>query len=355
MDNFEQKLKKAQEIGMTPDEKGIMRYRLSKVIDASMPRTVSRPAPAVSPYREIPALRPVPSPFAFSFFAKGLAALLIVTLLGGGSLAYAAEGALPGDTLYTMKVSVNEPARAVVVARTKETKASWHVTLIKRRVGEATKLSETGAMTEEKSVILQELITKEADDLQITFTELRSEGKNEVVLATAAELTAVLPEMPTVTAVVDEAAPTPMMTAKMLPINATTEDMSTTLDQTSNSGMETTESPTAAEPRVFDADLENVLLRTKMIVDSEARKAADETAAPALEEQSSMETTPIETTKAIPAGEKPGTQKAVPVSAIPTEGSVQKTETRSSLEQTEAEKEAPSQTSAVGATQSATR
>ena len=72
-------------------------------------------------------------------------ALIAVLLIGTGGAAYAAEGTLPGDLLYPVKVSVTEP---VVTALTPSGSAqvSWQITIAKRRLKEAATLSSEGRL-----------------------------------------------------------------------------------------------------------------------------------------------------------------------------------------------------------------
>ena len=101
----------------------------------------------------------LPSPLApskvegyYSFFTISaflqmrtvVAALLIVVLVGSGT-AYAAEGALPGEPLYAVKININESMR-VALAPTPAGKAQVHAQLAERRVKEAEALAATGRL-----------------------------------------------------------------------------------------------------------------------------------------------------------------------------------------------------------------
>lgn len=65
---------------------------------------------------------------------------LIIAILLGGSVSYAAEGALPGDTLYPIKVTVNEGMQNLLAVST-ESKAKLHVELANERLKEAETLA----------------------------------------------------------------------------------------------------------------------------------------------------------------------------------------------------------------------
>ena len=98
---------------------------------------------------------PVPSPV----FTNGLSvffmrhsmpafAVVFVLILGGGTAA-AAEGALPGDILYPVKVYVNEEMRATLTVSPKA-KADWAVDRAERRLEEAATLALSGKLDDVK-------------------------------------------------------------------------------------------------------------------------------------------------------------------------------------------------------------
>ena len=90
---------------------------------------------------EHPAL--TPSPYLSFFFMhpalrSGAFALALVLMVGGGS-ALAAEGSLPGEILYPLKVNVVEPAIGALQFSAKA-QADWQVNLIDRRLVETDEL-----------------------------------------------------------------------------------------------------------------------------------------------------------------------------------------------------------------------
>ncbi len=122
--------READNIRMTPEEKQAMRMAL---FDAPKATPVS-----ASPY--------------FSFLSisallnvRSVVAALLVFALVGSSTAYAAEDSLPGDFLYTVKVSVNEPI-ALALATTPEAKVKTEVRLADRRLAEAKTLAAEGRL-----------------------------------------------------------------------------------------------------------------------------------------------------------------------------------------------------------------
>lgn len=126
MHNLEKKLREAvTHIRLTEKERFERAAALATFIDAHpMTQTVDqRHTPSRFPLFRIFALHPI---------IAGILLLLLVT----SSVSYAAEYALPGDTLYPMKVSVNEEV-VRVFARNDEQKAEFEANRIARRFEEA--------------------------------------------------------------------------------------------------------------------------------------------------------------------------------------------------------------------------
>ena len=97
-----------------------------------------------------PAIESAPAYNRFStFFMRhsmpAFAAVLVIAV--GGSTAAAAEGALPGDILYPIKVHVNEEMRATLAVSPKA-KADWAVDRAERRLEEAATLALSGELNE---------------------------------------------------------------------------------------------------------------------------------------------------------------------------------------------------------------
>ena len=93
-------------------------------------------------------------------------ALILVVSLGG--VAYAAEGTLPGDTLYRIKTGVVEPLQ-VALATTPAAKASLQMTFAEHRVTEAAILSHKGSLSTSTEAAL---ITNFTNNANAAVTEL---------------------------------------------------------------------------------------------------------------------------------------------------------------------------------------
>lgn len=91
---------------------------------------------------------PRPSPWSFLLLARMpmMAAALVLAVLGGGSAL--AEGSVPGDVLYPVKIGVTEPARSLI-AFTQVDKIEWETERAERRLAEAELLAASGELDEE--------------------------------------------------------------------------------------------------------------------------------------------------------------------------------------------------------------
>ncbi len=109
-------------------------------------------------------------------------AAVLVLAVGGGTAA-AAEGALPGDILYPIKVHVNEEVQATL-AFTPKAKADWAVDRAERRLEEAATLAVAGKLND---VTRAEIDTNFSAHLKAAGEDgAKLESDND--LATAAEV-----------------------------------------------------------------------------------------------------------------------------------------------------------------------
>lgn len=142
-------LQKTPHEALTHEEHGHMRTRLA---DYAAFRPVGRPAEArVTESTAWWLPRPVMA-FATAF---------LVLFVGAGGSAYAAEGALPGDLLYPIKVGVTEPAVSVFTAQGKA-QTSWQMQLAERRITEAAVLAKEGRLSSDTEAMLATRFTRAA-------------------------------------------------------------------------------------------------------------------------------------------------------------------------------------------------
>lgn len=198
MEHFEKQLKKGQRVHMSPDEKSVIRYSLSKFMD-------SHPLPGFvreNPIHEPKILRVSPfmykSPFTYMRLLKGVTIVLIALLVGGSTLTYASEKALPGDALYSIKVNVKE-AIEEKLAVTTEAKAQYQVKRIQKRFAEIKTLENKGELTPEKEAIVEKVFDSHTEALNQTLTTLEIEGNQNAILETTTQLLPVLNDYSTAT------------------------------------------------------------------------------------------------------------------------------------------------------------
>lgn len=108
-------------------------------------------------------------------FMPIFAVIVIVALVGGGT-SFAAEGTLPGDLLYPLKVHFNEEVRAVL-ALSVESKARWDAERAERRLDEATELAFEGKINEKTRMELEDRFEEFADRAEARLAQIGAKGK----------------------------------------------------------------------------------------------------------------------------------------------------------------------------------
>ncbi len=147
-DFFKQLHTEGQKVRLSEAEKSAMRERLLAHIGGAEPLRPQAPA------------RPVASPYARLFPARVLAPMLaLLVIVAGSGTAAAAQGALPGDRLYPVKVGFNEKVEEAFAVGT-EAKVQVKVALAERRIEEAETLAAEGRLTEEMADALAEKFDK---------------------------------------------------------------------------------------------------------------------------------------------------------------------------------------------------
>lgn len=170
-------LRKLKALTLSSERKARMRADLSAYADLhALPET---------------APRAVPSPFSiFSLRAKNLYAGALVAMLfvaGGTQASLAAEGALPGDILYPIKVAVNEPL-ALSLSLTPERKAELSAKFATRRLDEAATLSSRGELDAAEADELASRFDAHVETLAKETVELESKGALATSLAVRTDL-----------------------------------------------------------------------------------------------------------------------------------------------------------------------
>lgn len=145
---------------LTPGEKTAMKARI-----------FGMPSPAAATPKESPYFI-----FSFQFMQARVLAPLAVFLVvfAGGSTAAAAQGALPGDVLYPIKISVNEAIK-VALATTPVARAEVSAELAVRRVEEAEVLASRGELTQETGEKLAANFEAHAEDANVLAREVEEQ------------------------------------------------------------------------------------------------------------------------------------------------------------------------------------
>ncbi len=165
IDDILRKIKEeASKIRLEKEEKSLIRHNLMSMMKSYPVRNENMARQSL--HR---------SKFNFNFLSLKLLRnpmplILIVALLVGGGASYAAEGALPGDLLYPIKVGVNEEVRALV-AFSGEAKANWEAERAGRRLEEAEKLAAQGNLDNDTSVKIEEKFENHADKVRQKIEE----------------------------------------------------------------------------------------------------------------------------------------------------------------------------------------
>lgn len=125
----------------------------------------------------------------FRLVPVGLTLFLCVTL--GGGLSLAAEGSLPGETLYPIKLHVNENIRSVL-SFSSETKANWAVEQTQKRLAEVEKLTAQGDLNKGVTPQATKKLAAHAEIASGLALKLESEGKPEAAAEIYSNLEATL-------------------------------------------------------------------------------------------------------------------------------------------------------------------
>lgn len=167
---FEKLIKAVRQFKLTPLEKKKMREDLLTFIKENPVREAldSRPQLQQRSWILYP-LRLKPMPV--------FAVIAAIVLVAGGGTSLAAETSLPGDTLYTVKVNVNEKARAML-ALSDEAEAKLAAKLAERRLQEAARLTAEGRLTAEAQAELESRFKTQVDKFESRVNKVaEAEGK----------------------------------------------------------------------------------------------------------------------------------------------------------------------------------
>ena len=168
--NIEEQLKKGASISMSAQEKADIRAVLVSHIDSNPLLNQKEGNSVRSPYNIFSTFN--------SFILKPqysmLTALFIAVLIGGGT-SFAAEGTLPGDFLYPVKVNINENIQEIT-ALSDVAKVNVQTNLATRRLEEAEKLAVSGNLTPSVSSELKTNFEKHVIASKKSISKIEKEG-----------------------------------------------------------------------------------------------------------------------------------------------------------------------------------
>jgi hypothetical protein len=152
-------IKSAREV--RPTDETVVRMRERLVVHM-------RSSPTPSRYEH---LFGIPTPFAAYLARPATASMLLMLVVLSGVTASATTGALPGDTLYPLKVNLMEPMRGFF-AFSREDKATWQAALTDTRLREVEQLAVKRKLTPAEGVKSQERFDTSLSMTQETIQEL---------------------------------------------------------------------------------------------------------------------------------------------------------------------------------------
>ncbi|RJQ37139.1 hypothetical protein C4552_01365 [Candidatus Parcubacteria bacterium] len=107
------------------------------------------------------------------------AIVVAIFMVAAGGASYAAEGALPGDLLYPVKVHINEEIRAAAVFNS-ERRAEWEAERLARRLQEAEELAAAGNLGDQARLEIEERLQAHAERIRAHVAKLEASGKFDV-------------------------------------------------------------------------------------------------------------------------------------------------------------------------------
>ena len=175
----------AKRMKLSSTEKALLWQGVSTYVAGNVhrlcPQEKQQAFSAVSAHmKKHPIAQPKPS-YGFTFFAfpKLVSAMLVVVLFLSttGGVAYAAEGTMPGDTLYPVKVHVTEPLVDRALALHPERRARWNHRRLQRRLEEAAHLTSGDTLDTTKREFLEKRIDRRIQKLQSHIERMPEERR----------------------------------------------------------------------------------------------------------------------------------------------------------------------------------
>ncbi|MFZ2556059.1 MAG: DUF5667 domain-containing protein [Minisyncoccia bacterium] len=115
--------------------------------------------------------------FSLSWIKQPIAAALALVFIFTGGVSYAAESALPGDALYSVKTNVNESVK-VAFATSAEAKANVQIELAERRIAEASALAAEDRLDDAMQESLAAAFESHAESVKSIMEEIDSDDSS---------------------------------------------------------------------------------------------------------------------------------------------------------------------------------
>ncbi len=112
--------------------------------------------------------------------------LALVAMLGGGT-AFAAQGSLPGDLLYPVKVNVNEELQSAFTFN-EEAKANLELNHAEERVNEAIRSEAKGKLSDETKLTIEDQIARHTEQINEIAKKLEVRGNVQAAEAVRSHL-----------------------------------------------------------------------------------------------------------------------------------------------------------------------
>ncbi len=164
---------KITKMELSSEEKSLMRSNISEKLIENIPVRFVEDVP--SPY--VADTMSTRSIIKFNTKNNMLIGAIIAAILSG-SVSFAAQSSLPGDTLYPVKIHVNESV-GDLVAVSSVSQAKWDTAKIERRLNEAKTLEKEGKLDAVKKEILKSEVALHIQSLKTELSNIEKSGNKE--------------------------------------------------------------------------------------------------------------------------------------------------------------------------------
>ena len=187
MKRFSEQLhKKSQTVKLKKSEQADLRERLVSYMEyhplpaAMKAEVVSNTKKTTRPAILTDAFSQYAIPYQMLFKFGSVAAVFVLLVVP-----FMAERTVPGDTLYAVKVNVNEEVRSSLTWGSYE-KVEWETTRLNRRIAEARLLADEGLLTDEVEAEVAAAVKEHSDNAKREIEVLRASDADEAAIATIA-------------------------------------------------------------------------------------------------------------------------------------------------------------------------